>query len=121
MKMFMLFLIVHKQCIRKFGASQGGGYDYYPLLGCDLKLSGIYRHFWKHIFHIFKVKSVTTHRTENSVSGNLNTPTATVDMPTACHAIRLRKKRVNASFEFSENVNGIKRGFSPPGLHRDAG
>jgi hypothetical protein len=28
---------------------------------------------------------------------------------------------VNASFEFSENVNGIKRGFSPPGLHRDAG
>jgi len=29
MKMFMLFLIVHTQCIRNVGGSQGGGYDYY--------------------------------------------------------------------------------------------
>jgi len=69
-----------------------------------MKLSGIYRHFWKHIFHIFKVKSVTTRRTAISVSGNLNTPAATVDMPTTCHAIRWRKKRTNVSYEFSGNM-----------------
>jgi hypothetical protein len=83
-----LFICVHVQCIRKGGGSQGGGYDYYRFLGCDIKLSGFYRHFRKHIFHIFKVKSVTTRWTAIPVSGNLNTPAAAVDMPNTCHAIR---------------------------------
>jgi len=64
---------------------------------------------------------VTTNRTENSVSGNLNTLAETVDMPTSCHASREKEKRAKASFEFSENMNCIKQGFSAPGLHPDAG
>jgi hypothetical protein len=93
---------VHVQYIRKGGGSQGGCYDYYRFLGCDIKMSGIYRRFWKHIFHIFKVKSVTTHRRAIPVSGNLNTPAAAVDMPNTCHAIRRRKKRANLAMSFLE-------------------
>jgi hypothetical protein len=79
---------LHIQYIRKVGGSQGVDYDCYRFLGCDIKLSGIYRHFWKHVFHIFKVKRVTTCRTAISVSGNLTTPATAVDMPNTCHNIR---------------------------------